>query len=125
MTKAFTLAEIIIVIVILGVVATLAIPRMLGNTEQARASEAFSALESLHMAEKRYELEHGTGVFAACANLDIDFTAAPPKNFGLPVCSAATGSVQMTKNGNAYTITDTIAGVFSCAGTCTGLKVPN
>ena len=114
--------EIIIVVVILGVVATLAIPRMTGTAEQAIVSEAVSGLESLHMAQKRYELEHGTGSFANnCASLDIDLV---PKNFGAPAC-AATGSVQMTRNGGTYTITENIAGVFSCAGTCTAVKLPN
>lgn len=122
MTKAFTIIEVIIVVVILGVVATLAIPRMTGNTEQAIASEAFSLLETLHAAQKRYELEHGTGSFAAnCALLDVDIV---PKNFGAPTC-AGTGNVQMTRNGGGYTVAKSIAGVFSCAGCPANIRLPN
>ncbi len=126
MKKAFTLMELIIVVVILGVVAALAIPRMTGTTEQAILSEAISALESLHAAEKRYELEH-PGVYVACAALDVDIV---PKNFGAPTCIASpavgAGSVRMTKSsGTVYTITKNIAGVFSCTGTCAGLRLPN
>jgi type IV pilus assembly protein PilA len=121
MKKAFTLIEIIIVIVILGVVATLAIPRMTGTTEQATLSEAVSALESLHAAEKRYELEH-PGTYAACAALDVDIV---PKNFSAPVCSAASGDVSMTRNGLGYTVTKSIAGVFSCPACPASLRLPN
>ena len=124
MKKAFTLSEVIIVVIILGIIATLAIPRMTGMREQATAAEAFSALETLHAAEKRYELEHGTGVFTNnCALLDVDMA---PKNFAAPVC-AATGNVSMTRTGGTYTITKSIGtpSVFSCAGACAGLKLPN
>lgn len=113
--------ELIIVIVILGVVATLAIPRMSGTTEQARLSEGISAIESFHAAQMRYALEHSGAYTNNCTLLDIDIT---PKNFGAPVC-AASGSVSMTRNGGAYTVTETIAGVFSCSGSCTGLRLPN
>ena len=123
MKKAFTMVEVIIVVVILGVIASLAIPRMSGNTEQAIASEAFSLLETMHAAQKRYELEHGTGVFTAnCALLDVDVA---PKNFGAPTC-AATGNVQMTRNGaGGYTVAKSIAGVFSCAGCPANIRLPN
>ena len=114
--------EIIVVVVILGVVATLAIPRMTGTTEQAILSEAISALESLHAAEKRYELEH-PGTYAVCADLDIDVT---PRNFNAPVCNQNTGTVRMRKNsGTDYTIRKFIAGNFTCTGTCAGLRLPN
>ena len=114
--------ELIIVMVILGVIATLAIPRMTGSREQAVASEAFSASETLHSAQKRYELEHGTGVFTNnCALLDVDIA---PRNFGAPACTAV-GSVSMSRNGGAYTITKNIAGTFSCSGTCTGIRLPS
>jgi len=122
MIKAFTMTELIVVVVILGVIATLAIPRMTGNTEQAIATEAFSALETFHAAERRYELEH-PGTYAVCGTLDLD--ALTPRNFNAPVCTAATGNVAMTRIGGAYTINKSIAGVFSCTGCPANLRLPN
>jgi prepilin-type N-terminal cleavage/methylation domain-containing protein len=120
MTKAFTMMELIIVVVILGVVATLAIPRMTGTTEQVIASEAFSLLETLHAAERRYELEK-SAYTDDCDLLDIDVV---PKNFQAPACEAD-GDVSLTKIGGAYTVTKNINGTFSCAGCPAGVKLPN
>jgi hypothetical protein len=94
---------------------------MTGTTEQAILSEAVSALESLHAAEKRYELEHGTGVFARCADLDIVIT---PRNFNNLNCNNL-GSVSMRRIGGAYTITKNINGSFSCPACPASLRLPN
>ena len=45
--KGFTLIEIIIVVVILGVLASIALPRLTGQINKARAAEAFNALGML------------------------------------------------------------------------------
>ena len=49
-TKGFTLIEIIIVIVILGVLATLALPKITNQLEAANASEAISTLGAIRTA---------------------------------------------------------------------------
>jgi prepilin-type N-terminal cleavage/methylation domain-containing protein len=48
--KGFTLIEIIIVIVIIGVLATLALPKITGQLESARAGEAMSMLGAIKRA---------------------------------------------------------------------------
>lgn len=46
----FTLIEVIIVIVILGVLATLALPKIVGNIETARAAEAMNYFSTIKRA---------------------------------------------------------------------------
>ena len=70
--KGFTLLEIIIVVIIIGVLASLALPRLLNTVERSRSAEAFASLGSVRSAMERCYLPYGT--FANCGtftNLDV------------------------------------------------------
>ena len=77
----FTLTEIIIAIVIVGVLATLALPRFTGALERVRASEGVQILTALLRAQKAYEIENGS-YSAVLADLDVAIERA--ENFDLP-----------------------------------------
>ena len=55
----FTLIEIMVVIVILGILATLIIPRFMGREEEARRTMAQVQMESIETALKLYKLDNG------------------------------------------------------------------
>ncbi len=55
----FTLIEIMVVIVILGILATLIIPRFMGREEEARRTMARVQIESIETALKLYKLDNG------------------------------------------------------------------
>lgn len=55
----FTLIEIMVVIVILGILATLIIPRFMGREEEARRTMAQVQMESIETALKLYKLDSG------------------------------------------------------------------
>ena len=57
--KGFTLAEILIVMVILGVVARLAIPVYTGSMEDARLNEARTSLGVILMGERIFRARNG------------------------------------------------------------------
>lgn len=56
----FTLIELMVVIVILGVLAGLIIPRIVGRPEEARRIKARVQMESIETALKLYKLDNGT-----------------------------------------------------------------
>ena len=57
--KGFTLAELLIAIAILGILASLALPRLFPQTERARVSEAVNTLGAIRQGEASYFLDHG------------------------------------------------------------------
>ncbi len=57
---AFTLLELLIVIIILGVLAALALPQYLRTVEKGRSSEAIIQLGTLRTGEINYYVEHRT-----------------------------------------------------------------
>ncbi|MGE4286151.1 MAG: type II secretion system major pseudopilin GspG [Phycisphaerae bacterium] len=57
--KAFTLIELLLVVVILGILATLVVPKFSGRTEQARISTAKTDVSNLELAIDSYEIDTG------------------------------------------------------------------
>ncbi|UCD87641.1 MAG: type II secretion system major pseudopilin GspG [Desulfobacterales bacterium] len=54
-----TLIEIMVVMVILGILATLIVPRIMGRPEQARRVQARVQIQSIETALKLYKLDNG------------------------------------------------------------------
>jgi len=57
--EGFTLIEIMVVMVILGILAGLIIPRIMGRPEEARRTKARIQIESIETALKLYKLDNG------------------------------------------------------------------
>jgi general secretion pathway protein G len=58
--NGFTLIELMVVIVILGILAGLIVPRIMGRPEEARRMKARVQLESIETALKLYKLDNGS-----------------------------------------------------------------
>ena len=57
--EGFTLIELMVVIVILGILAGLIVPRIMGRPDEARRAKARIQIESLETALKLYKLDNG------------------------------------------------------------------
>ena len=90
--KGFTLVELAVVIVIIGVLAAFGVPRFIKSVERSKATEAFGYLAAVRSAQERYSAREGT--YASQLG-DIDVKFATPKYFTVgSVTAGTTGSLQ-------------------------------
>ena len=111
----FTLVELAVVIVIIGVLAAFGIPRFLKAVERSKAAEAFAYLSAVRSAQERYQARQGTYA-DDLTKLDID--QSTPKYFDVGTMSADETSWSLTltrKAGSSgygqYTVTYTQEGL--------------
>ncbi len=94
--KGFTLVELLVVIIIVGILAAVSIPMMTANVQRARRTEAYAALGSLRTAQRVHHSEFAT--YTDCL-LDFPMTEADIDG--------------RYYNGFAITLTNTSANAFT------------
>jgi type IV pilus assembly protein PilA len=63
--KGFTLVELLVVIIIVGILSAIAVPMMRANVDKAKKSEAVAALGAIRTAERLYFTENNKYVTVA------------------------------------------------------------
>ncbi|HEV7700522.1 MAG TPA: prepilin-type N-terminal cleavage/methylation domain-containing protein [Pyrinomonadaceae bacterium] len=67
--KGFSLIELLIVVVIIGIIAAIAIPNLLAARRSANEGSAISAVRTLHGAQMTYASTYGNGNYAGATTL--------------------------------------------------------
>lgn len=84
--SGFSLVELTIVVLVLGVLSTFAVPRYLRVVERTKASEAFAYLAEVSSSQARYNAQHGE---YASVLMDLDVVLRTPGNFAVGSPSSA------------------------------------
>lgn len=107
----FSLVEFAIVVVILGVLATFAVPRFMNAVERSKTAEAFNFGECIQAAEADYQARNGCYA-ASLADLNLPLAETP--NFTVTAPSSANWTagweIKLTRSGSSagygsYTVT--------------------
>ena len=109
-SRGFTLVELMIVVVIIGILAALAIPRFMRATTKAKQSEAKTILKQIYTMQLAYRQEN-----------DIYFVDPTPANAANPMAYENLGlgvEIMLTAR-YTYTIISTDAGATNFTATAT------
>ncbi len=95
--RGFSLMEVMIVVVIIGILATLAYPRLEGYLLRTRQSEAQATLSALHTAQKIYHAMNQTYA-SSLSDLDLEIDSGATYTYTLPTATGTTFTAQATAN---------------------------
>jgi prepilin-type N-terminal cleavage/methylation domain-containing protein len=142
--NGFTLTEILVVVLVIGILASVAIPHYFKYIERGKASEAVDFFIALQASQARYQAKYGAYCIGAVATCGIDATfqpliyfnnaPAPAFSFG-STGSASSWKLTLTRNDapvvyGAYQLTYDVepsGSLLSCvpANPCTADLLPS
>ena len=109
--NGFTLLEIMLVVVIIGVLASFTLSRFSTVVERNTSSEGTSILTALLGAQKRYQLENGSYT----NNLNnLDLTIPTSKNFNAPTVATSNPIATIQRNTTSFTLFIDSSGNITC-----------
>jgi type IV pilus assembly protein PilE len=123
--KGLTLIELLIVIVIVGILAAVAIPTYTGYTQRGRRADAKTALEQLRASQEVFRAEMGRYANNATDGIALNVLRA---NWGGPSATVGVYNITMVSNANTFTGTAVATGSQVPDGNLTidqnGVKLP-
>lgn len=104
--RAFTVMELMTVVVIVGVIAAFAIPKLTLTMDRAHEQDAVTQLTAIHAANKLYRAQNGT------------YWPPDATTYSLAQLNTALG-LSIMANGLTYTCDGSDGSTFACRGTST------
>ena len=101
--KGFTLIELMIVVVIIGILAALAIPRFMRATTKSKQSEAKQILKQIYTMQHAYRQEYD----AYCCNGASAAAGASIAVLGIDIMASARYTYALVAAANTFTATAT------------------
>jgi prepilin-type N-terminal cleavage/methylation domain-containing protein len=127
----FSLVELTIVVVILGVLATFAVPRFMKSVERSKAGEAFNYLENIVTSQGTHNARTGTYA-SSLTTLDVELKAPKYFTVGTPTSTAfqTAWELKLTRTGTssgygAYTVVFDQNGFNQSKSTIPADLIPN
>ena len=117
--NGYTLTEILMVVIILAILASMTLPRLASQTEKANVSEGAGILGAIRQGEMAYRLDTGSYLSPASdadwAKLGLDNPNTGTPKFTYSVDGAGTGTATRAADAGSYagkTVTLTITGTW-------------
>jgi type IV pilus assembly protein PilE len=101
-TRGFTLIELMIAVVVLGILSALAYPSFMDAIYKGRRSEAFAALTSVQLAQERYRANsasYATSLAVLYAALQTTAPGSSNYNLSIPAADANSYTLRAVANG--------------------------
>lgn len=115
----YTLSEIMMVVIMVGIIASLAFPQYGVILEKSRAQEGNQTLLAILAAQKRFAVESGGAYTNNLADLDVTFRQSA--YFANPTVSNNPLSLGSVVRTGSYTLAINSNGLISCTGGPAGL----
>ncbi len=129
MRKGFTLMELLIVVIVIGILASIGVPQFFRVAERGRTAEATHALGALRSAQIRLSAQNGVTT-AVPGALDMNVTnlrffTTPPTLIGgvdtsvggpVVIASLTRNATSNTAGFGAYVLSIAVNGDITCAG---------
>ena len=119
--SGFTLVELAVVVVIIGVLAAFAVPRFLNSVERSKSAEAFNFLSTVQSGQERFHARQGTYA-STLDEFDVEFVTSKYFDVGEITADEAEWTMTFTRIGASagygdYTVVYTHEGFDSDTST--------